>query len=162
MNIPNTPLSLLDVTISSWYADWLWGLPLIVLTVVFHAFGLLLISERVEQIHKNAAVRYGYPVMFVVSIGGSAMLAAVLHGVEGMMWAGAYLAVGALPDYKDAALYSLSAMTTYGDSNLHLEKHWRLLGALEALDGMLLFGLTTAFLFGIIQKTRDLTKRSPQ
>ena len=49
-------------------------------------------------------------------------------------------------------LYSLSAMTSYGHANLDLEEHWQLLGALEALNGMLLFGLTTAFLFGVIQR----------
>jgi hypothetical protein len=49
-------------------------------------------------------------------------------------------------------LYSLSAMTTYGHASLFLEYKWQLMGALEALNGWLLFGLTTAFLFGIIKK----------
>jgi hypothetical protein len=42
-------------------------------------------------------------------------------------------------------------MTTYGHANLFLEDRWALLGAIKALNGMLLFGLTTAFLFAIIQ-----------
>jgi hypothetical protein len=33
-----------------------------------------------------------------------------------------------------------------------LEGRWQLMGALEALNGMLLFGLTTAFLYGILQR----------
>jgi hypothetical protein len=37
-----------------------------------------------------------------------------------------------------------------------LEKQWRLMGALEALNGTLLFGLTTAFLFAMIQKVWPL------
>jgi len=37
-------------------------------------------------------------------------------------------------------LYSLSAMTTYGHANLFLKDRWQLMGALEALNGMLLFG----------------------
>jgi hypothetical protein len=49
-------------------------------------------------------------------------------------------------------LYSLNAMTSYGHENLSLEDHWHLLGALEALNGTLLFGLSTAFLFAVIQK----------
>jgi hypothetical protein len=36
------------------------------------------------------------------------------------------------------------------------EEHWRLLAAQEALNGWLLFGLTTAFLFAMIQKVRAL------
>lgn len=49
-------------------------------------------------------------------------------------------------------LYSLNALTSYGHTNLSLEDHWHLMGALEALNGWLLFGLSTAFLFAVIQK----------
>src|SRR5271166_3364673 len=65
--------------------------------------------------------------------------------------AAAYRLLDTLPDTKSAMLYSLSAMTSYGHANLFLEKQWQLMGALEALNGMLLFGLT-AFLFAMIQK----------
>ena len=57
-----------------------------------------------------------------------------------------------MPDDKSAVLYSLEAITTYGHNDLYLADHWRLMGALEALNGMLLFGLTTAFLYGLIQR----------
>ena len=49
-------------------------------------------------------------------------------------------------------LYSLSAITSYGHETLQLAVRWQLMGALEALNGWLLFGLTTAFLFGMIEK----------
>ena len=49
-------------------------------------------------------------------------------------------------------LYSLNALTSYGHTNLSLEDHWHLMGALEALNGWLLFGLTTAFLFAMMEK----------
>jgi hypothetical protein len=60
------------------------------------------------------------------------------------------------PDEKAAMLYSLSAMTSYGHANLFLETNWQMMGALESLNGMLLFGLTTAFLFAMIQKVWPL------
>jgi hypothetical protein len=34
---------------------------------------------------------------------------------------------------------------------LTLQRHWRLMGALEAADGMLLFGISTAFVFAMMQ-----------
>jgi hypothetical protein len=43
-----------------------------------------------------------------------------------------------------------------GHTNLFLEEQWQLTGALEALNGILLFGLTTAFLFAMIQKVWPL------
>ena len=56
-------------------------------------------------------------------------------------------------------LYSLSAMTSYGHANLYLQAHWQMMGALEALNGMLLFGPTTAFLFAMIQSVWPLGRR---
>ena len=49
-------------------------------------------------------------------------------------------------------LYSLSAMTTYGHADVFLAKHWQLMGAIEALNGMMLFGLSTAFLFAVLRE----------
>ena len=94
--------------------------------------------------------------MFTVIIGTAALAATLLHGTEGMIWAVAYRLVGALPTNGSAVLYSLSAITSYGHTNLILEQRWQLMGALEALNGTLLFGLTTAFLFGVIQKASEL------
>ena len=87
-----------------------------------------------------------------VVLGYTVLLVAILHGIEAIMWAAAYRLLGALPDSRSAVLYSLSAITSYGHANLYLERHWQLMGALEALNGCLLFGLTTAFLFAVIQK----------
>ena len=57
-------------------------------------------------------------------------------------------------------LYSLSAMTSYGHVGLYLERQWQMMGALEALNGMLLFGLTTAFLFAMIQRVWPIGSRA--
>jgi hypothetical protein len=42
-------------------------------------------------------------------------------------------------------------MTTRGASGLMLQRHWQLMGALEAVDGMLLFGISTAYTFAVMQ-----------
>jgi hypothetical protein len=57
-------------------------------------------------------------------------------------------------------LYSLGAMTTYGHADLKLGVGWQLMGPLEALDGVILFGLTTAFLLAIIQNAWHASNRS--
>jgi hypothetical protein len=98
---------------------------------------------------------------FAVVIGATALLATVLHGIESSIWALAYKVLGALPDNQSAMLYSLSAITTYGHANLFLIDRWKLMGALEARNGMLLFGLTTGFLFAMIQRVRPLGSREP-
>jgi len=92
-------------------------------------------------------------------MGVAVLLVTALHGIEGVAWAAAYLFLGAIPDAKSAMLYSLNAMTTYGHESVSLAPHWQLMGALEALNGMLLFGLTTAFLFAMIQEVWPRTVR---
>ena len=145
-----------DGTPVSWSADWAWGLPLIVMMLVIHVFGLLFISDKSEQVQNRLFAGHNSRVVFAAIIVSSALFATLLHGAEVMIWAGAYRLLGALPDMSSAILYSLSAMTAYGHAKLDLERHWQLMGALESLNGMLLFGLTTAFLFGIIQRARAL------
>ena len=138
--------------VSTWSSDWAWGLPLIVLTVLTHVFGLGLINQRVARASGRAIGRRHPTAAFVVVMGATTLLISTLHAVETMMWAAAYRLLGALPDNKTAMLYSLGAITSYGHANLLLENHWQLMGAMEALNGWLLFGLTTAFLFGIIER----------
>ena len=96
-------------------------------------------------------------------MGTTTVLATVLHGIETGIWAAVYRLLGALPDNGSAMLYSLEAITSYGHVGLSLQSHWQLMGAIEALNGWLLFGLTTAFLFSVIQKVGLLGSwRGPQ
>ena len=147
--------------VGTWTGDWAWSLPLIVLTVIIHVCGLAVIGERVvEALGESVAVdRRRFMLKFALVMGGTSLLATVLHGIEGAIWAAAYLFVGALPDARTAMLYSISAMTAYGHAALFLKDRWQLMGALEALNGMLLFGLTTAFLFAMIQRAWPLGSR---
>ena len=134
-----------------WYADWAWSLPLIVVTVLIHVLGLGLFNERV--IPALGGIARGHPTAaFIVVMSATVLFATLLHGLEGAIWAVAYLVLGALPDPGSAMLYSLSSLTTYGHAPVFLASHWQLMGALEALNGIILFGLTTAFLFSKIQR----------
>jgi hypothetical protein len=72
-------------------------------------------------------------------------------GVEAAIWAAAYVWLGALGSLTDAVLYSLDSMTTRGASGLTLAPHWQMMGALEAANGMLLFGISTAYIFAEMQ-----------
>ena len=145
-----------------WAMDWVWSLPLITVSVMIHVVGLMLIFRGVVRVMSSEFVRRCFTPMFVASIGIAVLLATILHGFEGAIWAAAYRYLGALPDRRSAMLYSLSAMTTYGHENLHLEDRWQLMGAFEALSGTLLFGLTTAFLFAVIREVWKIQSEERQ
>jgi hypothetical protein len=129
--------------------SWIWSLPLIVLTVILHVTCLGAINSKLVGVLKSARQQTSSPARFMLVMGLTTLLASLLHGLEGGVWALAYLWLGALPNFSSAMVYSLSAMTAYGHANIFLETHWQLMGALEALNGLLLFGFTTAFLFSI-------------
>jgi len=137
---------------TSWRVDWAWSLPLIIVTVIIHVFGLGLLHERVVHAVSRIIERRHFTEMFAAVRGIAVLLITILHGIEGVVWAAAYWLLGALPSIRSSILFSLGAMTTYGGSDLDLEERWRLMGALEALNGIILFGLTTAFLFSMIQE----------
>lgn len=142
-----------------WDGNWAWSLPLIVVTVIIHVIGLAVINERIVQLTAGLKSSRNFLTLFALVMGITTLLATLLHAAEAAMWAVVYWGLNALPDGKSALLYSLGAMTTYGHENLYLATHWQLMGALEALNGMILFGLTTAFLYGTIREVWPGGKR---
>jgi len=144
--------------------NWIWGLLLIAMTIAIHGTGVLWIalvdaSIRV-RIERQNRLRWRHTLEFiVVLIGLVGLFLAALHGIEAALWAAAFWWVGALNSLADAILYSIDSITTRGASGLVLESHWRLMGALEAVDCMLLFGISTAYIFTVMQTYWPLLTR---
>jgi hypothetical protein len=137
------------------YSSWRWKLSLIALTIAIHAAAVVMmafmgvrIRGRLEALGLDTWRLIAAMIGRVVVIG---LLLAVLHGIECGIWAAAYLWLGALDSPLDALLFSIDSMSTRGASGLTLQRHWQLVGALEAVNGMLLFGVSTAFLFAVMQ-----------
>ena len=132
------------------------GLSLIVLTIAIHttavvlmAFGLeTRIRVRVDK-HKRDRLR-AIPTV-IGHIAAVALILAALHGLEGVLWALAYWGLGALDSPTDASVYALATMTTFEIPGLTLPPRFQMLSALQAVNGVLLFGISTAFLFAVIQ-----------
>jgi hypothetical protein len=140
-----------DGSVVAWSADWAWGLPLIVSNVVFHVFGVGLINQHVSHRLSRFSLERHLAFRSAFVTGATALAITVLQGLEVISWAVAYRILGASPDNRSAMLYSLNAMTSYGHVDLYLAPRWQMMGALESLNGWILFGLTTAFLFTVIQ-----------
>lgn len=135
--------------------NWTWGLSLIASTIAIHAMGVVMMAIvglgiRVRLETWNLGFRHVILIVIGV-VGAVGLLLAVLHGIEAAIWAAAYVWLGALDSTKDAILYSLDSMTTRGASGLMPEHHWQMMGALEAANGMLLFGISTAYIFAVMQ-----------
>jgi hypothetical protein len=119
---------------------------------MFHALGLALINQNIVRAKRIVESKRNRLILFSLVMGVTTLLVTLLHATEAGIWAGLYWMLGALPDGKSALLYSLGAMTIYGHEAFYLAQHRRLMGTLEALNGMILFGLTTAFLYATIRE----------
>ena len=76
----------------------------------------------------------------------------LLHLAEITVWAGFYLWKDAMPDLASALYFSAVTYTTTGYGDLVLAEEWRLLGAVEALTGILMCGWSTGFFFAVVNR----------
>jgi hypothetical protein len=135
-----------------WGLDWLWSIPLIVLTVLFHAIVLTILNRGVHSLMTMNGGKSFRHMVSLFALGGAALCATVAHGLEAWFWAIAYFFSGAISNQKASMEFSLGAMTTFGGNPIALGAGWELMGSLEALSGWIAFGLTAAFLFTIMRK----------
>jgi hypothetical protein len=80
------------------------------------------------------------------------LYALAAHLVEIGLWAALYVKCGEFLDFGTAYYHSAVNYTSLGYGDLVMTPAWRLLGPLETANGMLLFGVSTAMLFTVIQR----------
>ena len=78
------------------------------------------------------------------------LVTAAAHLTQIALWAAAYLLCGQAPTPEAAFYTSAQNYTALGYGDVLLSARWRLLGPLEAINGLLFFGLSTAVLFAIM------------
>jgi hypothetical protein len=135
------------------YPSWRWGLSLIALAshaAAVVTMGIVAVKIRLRLETRSFVLWHLVPIMTCI-VGVMGLLLAVVLLIECGIWAVAYLWLGALDSPTDALLFSIDSMSTRGASGLTLQRHWQLMGALESVNGMLLFGLSTAWLFTVAQ-----------
>ena len=89
-----------------------------------------------------AYVRLGVTCFFVIGF-------LIAHIIEIMVWAAVYRLVGELQSFEEAVYFSAITFATIGYGDITLSPGWRLASAIEGVNGILLFGWTTAFLFKV-------------
>ena len=73
--------------------------------------------------------------------------------IEVGIWAAAYLRLGAFEGVESAVYYSMVTFTTLGFGDIILTERWRLLSSIEAANGIIMFGWTTAVVMTVVQRT---------
>ena len=123
--------------------------------VVIHAIGVTTAMRWSERTDPEVSALWTWNRLFILLAGWIILL----HLIEITVWALYYLWQGAMPDLQSALYFSAVTYTTTGYGDLVLPKEWRLLGAVEALTGILMCGWSTGFFFAVL--TRMLETRPP-
>jgi hypothetical protein len=74
-------------------------------------------------------------------------------------WAALFVGCGEFDDFSTAFYHSATNFTTLGYGDVVMSPAWKLLGPLEAVAGMLMFGVSTAVLFAVAQTLIRLNER---
>jgi voltage-gated potassium channel len=130
------------------------GVGLVTLTVMLHAVGTTAwVRFLAAQYAKNPDIFSTRRSLVVLTT--TVVVAVFLHAVQILIWAKAYLILlpeGELHSLEEAVYFSFVTFTTLGYGDITLSEGWRLLSGIEALNGILLVGWTTALLFMVVQR----------
>ena len=77
----------------------------------------------------------------------------VAHLAEVLVWSFAYMIVRVAPPGTDLIYFAFVNYTTLGYGDVTPLEHWQLLGPMTAMNGVLLFGWSTAVIFQVLRKT---------
>ena len=127
---------------------------LVLVMTVVHTLGLLAIS-RVLPLEGDRLDQRSFDLKSAWLFGRLGLLLFILHILEIGMFAGLYLALGAMKSVEEALYYSASAYATLGRTADYFPDEFRLIGAVEALIGFILISWSTAFLATILNKLRQ-------
>jgi hypothetical protein len=126
------------------------GVVTTLLTVLVHSLIPLMIVKGV-RLHL-ARGRGGIWVWDLILVMNFTLLTLAAHFVEIALWALSFVLCGEFSNFPAAFYYSGNTYTTLGDSTTVLSARWRMLAPIEAANGMLMFGVTTAIIFTVIHR----------
>ena len=131
------------------------GAALVIITVILHAVGttawLRVLGRRYAD--NEGLIRAGKTLQVLI---GTVIVLLVLHTLQIVLWAYAYLTIvpaGELDSLEEAVYFSFVTFTTLGYGDITLSQGWRLLSGIQALNGIMLVGWSTAMLFAVVQKS---------
>jgi Ion channel len=127
------------------------GIVAVMCTIMIHALPLSATVNFVRRERKRG--RFGMSFWIDMGIIALALLGALAaHLIEIALWAVLYLICGEFADFATAYYHSAVNYTSLGYGDIIMSPSWKLLGPLETANGMLLFGVSTAMLFAVIQR----------
>lgn len=121
------------------------GSCLVALTVLIHTAGLVLIATATPRLSRWLGFQ-NHDIGRTLVMTGTVLGILVTLTLEVWSWALAYTLLGTAANFGDALYLSTAMFSTTGSGDLHPDQSWRLLTALEGINGFLMIGWSTAYL----------------
>lgn len=134
---------------------------IVAVCLLLHVVGVLVMAEWLLQHRgyverKSATTRYA--VLLILLFSGIMLL----HIAETTLWAAFYYTRALFSNFETSLYFSLTSYTTIGYGDVLLPQRWRLLGAIEGVSGVLLCGISTAFIFAVMTALLQIRLALPQ
>ncbi len=119
--------------------------------VAVHGVGMVFGLRWLGGIAPPRGHHFSLPAMFwiLIRVVYGLML---LHILQIIVWALCYQWIGCFPDFATAFYYSATSYSTVGFGDVNPPGNWRILGAVEAVTGILMFGWSTGVLFAVVSR----------
>lgn len=121
---------------------------IVAICVVIHAGGLVIFVQFLTaKFPAENLVAINRQILVLILVFAMVM---TLHLIETGIWATFYYWNNHFPDFETAIYFSLGTYSTIGYGDVVLPQRWRLLGGIEGISGVLLCGLSAAFIFAVL------------
>jgi hypothetical protein len=122
---------------------------IVAVCLIIHVVGILLMAEWLfshrDNLERTASTRQ-FALLIVALFGGIMCL----HIIQTSLWALFYYFQDLFSDFETSLYFSMVSFTTLGYGDVLLPRRWRLLGVIEGFSGVLLCGVSTAFIFAAV------------
>lgn len=129
---------------------------MVLLTVTIHGAGLYTLSRLLRLEEREEAKEHVHP----LSLRGIAATLIVilglfvLHGIEIWLYAFLYLGIGSVEGLREAIYFSTITYGAIGYDDAAMAEGWRLVSAIEGINGIILIGWSTAFFVTLVARMR--------
>ena len=140
------------------YGQILIGLAASMLNIAVHAIIMTPTSRSAHRMSRRAGNAHPHVRLALVMMATVAVLV-LAHLIEIGIWALFYVALEVAPKQVDAFYFAFVNYTTLGYGDILPAEPWRLLGPITAMNGVLLFGWSTAVIFDVLRRVSPVIPR---
>ena len=140
--------------------QFLLGTAVSVCNIAIHAMVMVAVVRVARSVSERATWHQSLRLIAVMSATASVLMLA--HLAEVLVWSFAYSFISIAPPGTDLVDFAFVNYTTLGYGDVIPLEHWRLLGPMTAMNGVMLFGWSTAVIFEVLRRTMTAPRNAPE